>query len=97
MKSATIQPFCRKYNVNIGCYDGFRMCPRNITERNTAINAHKNQFCLIGKSRNISSNNAIEDEIELNFKVVDIVISDKHGKSFIEYEYKPEKSSTSIT
>ena len=31
MTSARVQPFCRKYNINIGCYDGFRVCPRNIT------------------------------------------------------------------
>ena len=36
MTSARIQPFCRKYNINIDCYDGFRVCPKNITQRNTA-------------------------------------------------------------
>ena len=32
MTSASIQPFCRKHNINIGCYDGFRVCPRNTTQ-----------------------------------------------------------------
>ena len=29
--------------------------------------------------------------MEKNFKVVDSVISDKHVKSYIKYEYKPKK------
>ena len=37
MTSDRIQPFCRKYNINIGYYDGFRVYLRNITERNTAL------------------------------------------------------------
>ena len=44
MISATIQPFCKKHNMNIGCYDGFRVCPRNITERNIALYVHKKPF-----------------------------------------------------
>ena len=27
MTSARIQPFCRKYNINIGCFDGTRIKP----------------------------------------------------------------------
>ena len=34
MTSARTQPFCRIYNFNIGYYDGFRICPRCISERN---------------------------------------------------------------
>ena len=41
MTSARVQPFCRKHNINIGCYDGFRVCPRNITQRNTALKHQK--------------------------------------------------------
>ena len=37
MTSARIQPFCRKHNINIGCYDGFRVCPRNITQNKYRI------------------------------------------------------------
>ena len=33
--SARIQPFCRKYNINTGCFDGKRINPRNITKRST--------------------------------------------------------------
>ena len=31
--TSTIQPFCKKHQFNIGCYDGFRVRPRNITEK----------------------------------------------------------------
>ena len=47
MTSARVQPFRRIYNINIGCYDGFRVCPRNITQRNTALKIHNIHFCLI--------------------------------------------------
>ena len=32
MISARIQPICRKYNINIGCYDATRKNPRNNTQ-----------------------------------------------------------------
>ena len=46
---------------------------------------------LIWKTQNISFKKAIGDELEPNFKIVDNVISDKHVKSFIKYEYNPKK------
>ena len=88
--SARIQPFCRKYNINIGCFDGTRINPRNITQRNTALKKHNNHFCLNWKSDNVSFNQVIENELKPNFKVVDNVVSDKHVKSFIKYEYNPK-------
>ena len=96
MTSARVQPFCRKHNVNIGCYDGFRVCPRNITQRNIALKIHNNHFCLIWKSYNVSFDRAIR-ELKDNFKVVDNVISDKHVKSYIKYEYKPKKVQSQLT
>ena len=83
MTSARVQTFCGKHNINIGCYDGFRICPRNITQRNIALKRHKNHFCLIWKSDGISFDRAIK-ELKDNFKVVDNVISDKHVKSYIK-------------
>ena len=96
MTSARVQPFCRKYNINIGCYDLFRVCPRNITERNTALRIHENHFCLIWKSDGISFDKAIK-ELKDNYKVIDNVISDKHVKSFIKYEYKRKKVQSQLT
>ena len=51
---ARIQPFCRKYNINIGCFDGTRRNPRNITQRNISLFIIYNHFCLIWKS-NVNS------------------------------------------
>ena len=59
MTSARVQPFCRKHNINIGCYDGFRVCPRNITQRNITLKIHNNHFCLIWKSDRVSFEKAI--------------------------------------
>ena len=57
---------------------------------------HKNHFCLIWKSNEISFNQA-KEELKNNFKVVDSVISDKHVESFIKFEYKPEKMQSRLT
>ena len=83
MTSARIQPFCRNYNINMGCFDGTRIKPRNLTQGNTSLFINKNHFCLIWKSNGISFSQAIE-ELKNNFKIVDNVISDKHVKSSIK-------------
>ena len=62
MTSARVGSFCRKYNINIGCFDGTRINPRNITQRDTALKIHNNHFCLIWKSDRISFNQVIENE-----------------------------------
>ena len=95
MTSARIQPFCGKYNINIGCYDGFRVYPRVTTGKKTTLKIYENQFCLIWKSDGISFDRAIK-ELKDNFRVVDNVICDKHVKILIKYEYEPEKSPVSI-
>ena len=77
MTSARIQPFCRKYEINIGCFNGKVITPRNFTQRNTTLFIHNNHFYLIWKSNGISFIQAIK-ELRQNFKVVDNVISDKH-------------------
>ena len=97
MTSARVGSFCRKYNINIGCFDGTRINPRNITQRNTALKIHNSHFCLIWKSDNVSFNQVIENELKPNFRVVDNVISDKHVKSFIKYEYNPKKVKSPLT
>ena len=75
MTSARFQPFCRKYNINIGCFDATRINPRSITQRDTALKKHENHFCLIWKSGGVSFDKAIK-ELKDNFKVVDNIISD---------------------
>ena len=97
MTSARVGSFCRKNIINIGCFDGTRKNPRNITQRDTAIKIHQNHFCLIWKSDRISFNHVIENELKPNFKVFDNVVSDKHIKSFIKYEYNPKKVKSPLT
>ena len=97
MTIARIQPFCKKYNINIGCFDGTSINPRNLTQRGTSLFIYNNQFCLIWKSKGISFNQVIENELKPNFKVVVNVISDKHDKSFIKYEYNPKKVKSPLT
>ena len=92
MTSARVQPFCQKYFINIGCYDGFKVWPRDITERKIAFYVHKNNFCLIRISQNICFNKPIEGDLKPNFKVVDNVISVKLVKSFFKYKRKPRKN-----
>ena len=55
-----------------------------------------NHFCLIWKSDGVSFDKAIK-ELKDNFKIVDNVISDKHVKSYIKYEYKPKKVQSQLT
>ena len=50
MTSARIQPFCRKNNIKIGYYDGFRIYPGNFIEKIIALEIHNIHFCLIWKS-----------------------------------------------
>ena len=90
MTSARIQPFCKNYNINIGCFDGTRINPRNLTQRDTSLYIHNNHFCLIWKSNGVSFDKATK-ELKDNFEAVDNVISEKHVKSFTKYDYNLKK------
>ena len=67
-----------------------------MTQRTISLFIYINHFCLIWKSNGISFNQAIED-LKLNFKFVDIVLSDKHVKRFVKYEYDPKKVQSPLT
>ena len=60
MTSARVGSFCRKHNINIVCFDGTRINPRNITQRKIALKIHNNHFCSFWKSNGISFNQVIE-------------------------------------
>ena len=96
MTSARYQPLCRYCNSSIGCLDGTRINPRNITHRNTSSFIHNNHFCLTWKSNGVSFNQVIEHELKSNFEIVD-VLTDKHVKSFIKYDYKPIEVQSPLT
>ena len=59
MTKARIQHFCRViYNI-LGYFDGTRVFPRSLTDRNVPLFLDNNHFCLIGKSEGVSFNQAI--------------------------------------
>ena len=64
MTATTIQPSCTKWNTNIGWFDGTRINPRNLTQKNLLLFKYNNLFCLIWKSQNISFNQVIENELK---------------------------------
>ena len=54
MTKARIQPFCTSNNINLGNYDGERVFPRSVTDRNNALFLCNYHFCLIWKSEGVS-------------------------------------------
>ena len=78
MTSAKIQPFCRKYNINLGVYKKKQrsILPKTITERRTCVLIHNNHFCVIWKTIKSSFSDAIK-EIENNFRYEETQINDK--------------------
>ena len=59
MTKASIQPFSRANNSNLGYYDGERVFPRSVKEKNFALCLFNNHFCLVWKSQGVSSSHAI--------------------------------------
>ena len=55
MTKARIQPFCKKYSINIGCYDNNsrKVLPLSVTERNKALYLYNHHFCLIWKTKEL--------------------------------------------
>ena len=98
MTIARIQPFCSKYNINIGIYkqNEKRILPRTITEKTKALFiCHKNHFCVIWTSDGVNFSKAVE-EIELNFKTINNKVTDINVNKFTEYKFNPKKVESSI-
>ena len=70
MTKARSQPFCRANIINIGSFDGTRVFPRSVTDRNIALYLYNNHFCLLWKSETVSFNQTVK-ELKDNFKIVD--------------------------
>ena len=96
MTNARIQPLCRAKNINLGYYDGERVFPRSVTERNNALFLFINIFCLIWKIENISFNQATK-ELKDNFNFVDNYITEENVRSHFEYIYEPKKIESHLT
>ena len=85
MTFAKIQPFSKKYDIKKGCFDGTRINPQNITQKNISLFIYNIHFCLILKSNGISLNGALEG-VKLNSKIIHNVLFDELAKSFVKYE-----------
>ena len=96
MTKARIQPFCRANNINLGYWDGERVFPRSVTNRDNALFLFNNHFCVVWKSENVSFKQAIR-ELEENFKIVDNFITEENVTSHFKYEFIPKKIESHLT
>ena len=96
MTMARIQPFCRANNINLGYYNGDRVFPRSVTNRDSALYLYNNHFCLIWKSRGVSFNQTIQ-ELKANFKIIDNYITEENVTSQYKYEFTPKKIESHLT
>ena len=93
---ARIQPFCRTINIDLGYYDGTRVFPRTVTNRDSALFLFSNHFCLVWKSEGVSFNEAIT-ELKDIFKLVHKFITQEKLISQFKYEFKPKKIESHTT
>ena len=70
MTKARFQPFCRANNINLGYYDGERIFPRSVTDRNNALYLYNSHFYLIWKSEGVNFSQATK-ELKGNLELVD--------------------------
>ena len=96
MTMARIQPFCKANNISLGYYDGERVFPRSVTQRNKALYLYNNHFCLIWKSQSVSFNQVVR-ELKKNFKMVDNYITQENVISHFKYEFIPKKIESHLT
>ena len=96
MTKARIQPFCRANIINLGYFDGERVFPRSVTDRNNALFLYNNHFCLIWISERVSFNQAIK-ELKDNFKMVDNFITEENVNSHFKKEFSPKKIESHLT
>ena len=85
MASAKIQPFCRKYNINLGVYKKKQrsILPKTVTERKFCLLIHNNLFCVIWKDNQSSFSDAIE-EMENFHRYEETQINNNNLKQVIE-------------
>ena len=86
MTKARNQPFCRANIINVGYFDGIRVFPRSVIDKNKALFLHNNHFCLLRKSEGASFNQAIR-EWKDKFKKVDNYITEKNVSSHFKTEF----------
>ena len=95
MTKAGIQPFCRTNN-NLGYFDGTRVFPRSVTDRDNALFLYSIHFCLIWKYEMVSFIQAIK-ELKNEFKLVDTFITEEIVNSQFIYEIIPKNFVSHLT
>ena len=90
MTKTIIQPFCRANSNNLGYYDGKRIFPRSVTDRNKALYLYNNLYRLKWKPGGVSFNQATK-ELKDNFKLSDNYKTEENVSSHFEYEFTPKK------
>ena len=96
MTKARIQPCLRKLGIDLVYYNGERVFPRTVVNRDSALFLFNNHFCVIWKSENVSFKDAI-GELKENFKVVDNFITEEIVNSYFKYEFIPKKIVSHLT
>ena len=96
MTMARIQPCLKKLGIDLGYYNGERVFPRTVTNRDNALYLCNNHFCLIWKSEGISFKDAIK-ELKDNFEIVDNYITEENVNSHFKYEFIPKKIKSHLT
>ena len=90
MTKAKIETFCRANTINIGFFDGTKVFPSWVTDRNIASFLYNNHFCLIWKSEGGSFIQTII-ELKENFEKVDNYITEANVKYHFKFEFMPKK------
>ena len=96
MTMSRIQPCLRKLGSDLGYFNGERVFPGTVTNRDRALYLYNNHFCLIWKSQNVSFNQAIR-ELKESFKMVDNYITEENFNSHFDYEFIPKKIESHLT
>ena len=96
MTMARIQPCLRKLGIDLGYYNGDRVFPRTVTNRDTALFLFINHFCVIWKSEGVSFRQAIK-ELKDNFKIVDNFITEENVNSHFIYDFIPKMIESHLT
>ena len=96
MTMAKTQPCVRKLGIDLGYYNGDRVFPRSVTNRDDALYLYNNHFCLIWKSQGKSFKDAIQ-ELKDNFKIVDNYITEENVNAYFKYEFIPKKIESHLT
>ena len=90
MTVSRIQVVCKAHIIDLGSFDGNRVYPRSITERKKVLYVYNIHFYSIRKSEGGSFSKALE-EVEKNFKLIDIVVSHDNVDNYFKYDLKTKK------